>query len=612
MKSVILGHMKSLYFCLLLTLAGFAGHLSAQEGTRLTAEGPKVMAVGEVARLSYTINAKADDFNGPKIDGFLFSGPMLSTSMSTQIINNQVSQSVSYTYNYTLKSTVAGDFTIPPASAVVKGKTYTSEPVTIKVVKGDEQQQGGNQGGQAGQDQANLSNQDLFARVEVDRRQVYKGEQIFATIKIYARVNLARFGDMKMPSFAGFWNEEIPTPNQISLERTSIEGRIYNMGVIRKSILVPQKTGKITIDPFEIECFVNVQRRGQRSVFDDFFGSYETVSRTVKSPPVEITVKPLPPNPPSGFNGAVGKFTVTAGIDKSNVKTNDAVSLKVTVKGNGNLKLIDLPPFHFPADLEVYDPKVTDNITAGSNGLSGSKTFEYLIIPRHAGTFEIPAWNFSSFDPSTGNYKTFTSNPMKIDVSHGENDTSGEIMVTTPGKEDLRVIGNDIRFIKTGKPAFRTRGVHFFGSAGFFMIYVILLLIFTLTILFFRARFRNQADVEGSRYRRAISVSRKRLASARKALENSNQEEFLEALTRALWGYISDKFNLDASGLKRDSIRQLLLSRGVDEQIIRDFIDAIDRAEFMRFAPSAAGEGLQDLLTQSENMIISIEKTYRR
>jgi hypothetical protein len=601
-------NMLKAFSLVILLNSGNAATCLAQASIQITAEGPKVMAVGEVARLAYTINAKADGFTGPKLDGFLFSGPMLSTSMNTQIINGQVSQSVSYTYNYNIQSTQEGVFTIPSASVVVKGKTYTSNPVRIEVLKANQDKQ---QGAQSGTSANGVNQDDLFVKIDVDRSQVYKGEQIFATIKIYTRVTLARFGEIKMPAFGGFWNQEIPTSEQISLERTSYNGRIYNMGVIRKTILVPQKTGKIVIEPFEIECFVNVQRRGQRSPFDDFFGTFETVTKRLKSLPVEITVKPFPENQPAGFNGAVGKFSVTAAIDKHEVKTNEAISLKVNVKGNGNLKLIELPAFRFPADLEVYDPKITDNIDAGSNGITGSKTFEYLIIPRHAGSFEIPAWNFSYFDPASASFKTFTSDIMKINVTKGENE-SDATFVSTPGKEDVRVIGQDIRFIKSGKPNFKVRGDHFFASTGFILCYVILILIFILAILYFRSRFKNLADVEGSRFRKASAISRKRLGLARKYLESSSQDEFLEALTKALWGYVSDKFNINFSNLNRHTISDLLIARGVDEETVKGFIDTIDHAEYLRFAPRSGEDDLNQLLTRSEQVIVSIEKTYRR
>jgi hypothetical protein len=605
MNSEIVGPMKKVILHILLGFS-LAGVLVAQEDITLTAEGPKVMAVGEVSRLSYTINAKADGFTGPKIDGFLFSGPMLATSMSTQIINNKVSQTVTYTYNYNIQSTQEGIFTLPPATAVVKGKTYTSGSLKIEVVKGNQEKQGQTTGSQDG-----VGQEDLFAKVEVDRHQVFKGEQIFATIRIYTRITLARFGEIKMPGFGGFWNQEIPTSEQVSLERTNFNGKIYNMGVIRRTILVPQKTGKIIIDPFEIECFVNIQRKGQRSPFDDFFGNYETVNKRIKSSPVEITVKPFPENQPSGFTGAVGKFTVTAGIDKSEVKTNEAITLKVNIKGNGNIKLIELPEFRFPADLEVYDPKITDNIDAGGNGISGSKTFEYLIIPRHAGSFEIPAWNFSYFDPSSGSFKTFTSGIMSINVIRGENDTEAT-MVSNPGKEDLRVIGQDIRFIKTGKITFRTRGEYFFGSTAFILIYIIISVLFIAALMYYRSRFKNLADVQGSRFRKASSVSRKRLSQARTFLEGSNRDKFLETLTQALWGYISDKFNIPLSDLKRDNIRDLLLSLRVEETTINNLIEAIDQSDYLRFAPGTGETDLHQLLTLSEKVIVDIEKSYRR
>jgi hypothetical protein len=597
--------MKKVILHILLGLS-LAGAIVAQEDIALTAEGPKVMAVGEVSRLSYTINAKADSFTGPKIDGFLFSGPMLATSMSTQIINGKVSQTVTYTYNYNIQSTQEGIFNLPPASAVVKGKTYTSESVKIEVVKGNQEKQDQTKGSPDG-----VGQEDLFVKVDVDRHQVYKGEQIFATIKIYTRITLARFGEIKMPGFGGFWNQEIPTSEQVSLERTSYNGKIYNMGVIRKTILVPQKTGKIIIDPFEIECFVNIQRKGQRSPFDDFFGNYETVNKRIKSSPVEITVKPFPGNQPSGFTGAVGKFTITADIDKNEVKTNEAITLKVNIKGNGNIKLIELPEFRFPADLEVYDPKITDNFDAGGNGISGSKTFEYLIIPRHAGSFEIPAWEFSYFDPTSGSFKTFTSNIMRINVIKGENDSEAT-MVSNPGKEDIRVIGQDIRFIKTGKINFRTKGEYFFGSSLFILLFLFIFLIFIAALLYFRSRFKNLADVQGSRFRKANVISRKRLTQARIFLEDSDRDKFLEALTHALWGYISDKFNIPLSDLKRDNIRDLLLSLNVEETTINNLIEAIDQSDYLRFAPGTGDADLHQLLNLSETVIIDIEKSYRR
>jgi len=592
--------------------------LFGQDKTELTVEAPKVVANGEVFRLSYTINAKCENFNGPRIEGFLYNGPMLSTNMSTQIINGQVTQSVFYTYNYTLQATNTGKFTIPAASATIRNKTYTSPAVTIEVVA-DTRNQGNQQAGQAGQSQGTqpgINSDDLFARVEVDRTQVYKGEQIFAVIKIYTRVNLARLGEMKMPSFGGFWNQEIPTPEQIGLERVNYRGQIYNMGVIRKSILVPQQTGTIVIDPFEIECYVNVQKKRQRSPFDDFFsdsffGSYETLSKKITSPRVEIQVRPFPPGQPAGFTGAVGTFSLTAVPDKTEVKTNEAISLKVNIKGKGNLKLIEMPAIRFPADLEVYDPKITDNIEAGENGISGSKTFEYLIIPRHAGTFTIPAWSFSYLDPAAGQYRTYTSEALTLNISKGEGETDPTI-ISTPGKEDIRVIGQDIRFIKTGN-AHLTRSNRIFAtSPGFYFVYILLILFLVLTLGYFRYQNKNQADIEGTRFRKAISLSRKKLGKARVHLGSGQHEQFMETLLKGLWGYLSDKFNLELSELNRESITGLLSAKEVPEIIIEDLIKTIDQAEFLRYAPSPGEGDYQKLLEQSENIIIQIEKSYRR
>ncbi len=604
-----------LLFIQLLFGLGLFQTVFTQEPVQLTVEAPKVVTSGEVFRLSYSINAKAESFNGPKIEGFLFNGPMLSTSMSTQIINGQVNQSASYTYNYTLQATQEGVFTIPAASAVVKNKSYSCSPVRIEVLKTGAA--GNQQGeGQSGTGNDGLSSDDLFVKVEVDRSSVYKGEQIIATIRVYTRVNLARFGEIKMPDFAGFWNQEIPTPAQVSLERLNYQGKLYNAGILRRSVLVPQQTGKISIDPFEIECMINIPRKNQRSPFgdmfgDSFFGSYETLTKKISSPRVEINVKPFPGNQPAGFTGAVGKFSIQAGLDKHEVSTNEAITLKVVVKGTGNIKLLELPPFNFPADLEIYDPKITDNIDSGSNGITGSKTFEYVIVPRHAGNFDIPAWTFAYFDPAAGAYREFTSEAMQLKVTKGANDSEATI-ISAPGKEDIRIIGQDIRFIKTGKSALRKISHPFFGSTGFWFSYLAIFLLFILLASYLRNKFKNQGDIEGMRFRKAIAVSRKQLAAARHHLAANQSDRFLEALLKGLWGYIGNKFNLNLSELNRDNITDSLVSKGVEQETITGLIETIDSAEYLRYAPPAGDADFQALLQKAEEFIVLIEKSYRR
>ena len=590
---------------------------TSQEAIELTVQAPKVVTVGEVFRLSYSINAKADGFNGPKIEGFLFNGPMLSTSMSTQIINNQVTQSVSYTYNYTLQATTEGVFSLQPATATFKGKTYTSGAVKIEVLKAGAGNQG--QPGQSGQKPAasdGIGPEDLFVRIEVDRNTVYKGEQIQAVIRIYSRVNLARFGEIKMPSYGGFWNQEVPTPEQVSLERTNLNGKLYNVGVLRRAILVPQQTGKIVIDPFQIECFVNVPGRRQRSPFDDFFGesmfgSYETLAKKISSSPVEIQVKPFPSPEPASFTGAVGQYTVTAGIDKNSVKTNEAVTLKVTVRGKGNVKLIDLPPFKFPGDLEVYDPKIADQAETGSGGISGTKTFEYLIVPRHAGVFEIPSWTFTWFDPASGKYSDYTAPAMVLNVEKDPNNNE-TTLISAPGKEDIRVIGQDIRFIKTGIKGFQKVGNGFFGTAIFWFLLILVVLIALLFLGYLRYRFKNMDDREGFRFRKAIAVARKHLAASKSSLEAGKPDLFLEALLKGLWGYLGDKFNLQQSELTREAIEIHLDSQDSDKEITRSLIKVLDTAEYLRYAPGTGNADFKSLLDETEQIIIRIEKSFRR
>ena len=581
---------------------------------RLTATAPKVVEAGEYFRLSYTVNARGSEFNGPRLDNFQFSGPMLSTSMSTQIINGKVSQTSSYTYNYTVQASREGKFKIPPATVTVNGQKYTSNSLEIEVVKttGNRQQQNNaartppvNQ-----PSQGSIDDKDLFVRINTDLKDVFKGEQILAEIKVYTRVSLARFGDIKIPSFKGFWSQEIQVPDQVSLVRENVDGVIYNVGTIKKSILVPQQTGEITIDPFELECFVNV-RSSNRSIFDDFFGSSQTIRKQLVSPAVTINVRPLPAGPPEGYTGAVGSFSMSASLDKTSVKANEALNLNVRINGKGNFKLIDPVSVDFPVDFETYEPKVNDNTSVNENGIRGSRTMEYLIIPRYAGEFEIPPVKFVYFDPREKSYKTITSQAFNIKVERGDEAETGTV-IAGPGREDVRYLGADIRFINTGKLRLLKDKESLLSKPGFFILYPLTALAILIIFLLLQNWQRKRSDTAGMRIRKAGRQSQMRLKQAGRCLKENKKEEFLNEVLKAIWGYIGDKLNLGQANLNREFIEMFLASRNVDTNVIISLISLLDQCEYIRYAPGDSSAELDNIFNDAHDVINKLEQELRR
>ncbi|MCD6347857.1 MAG: protein BatD [Bacteroidales bacterium] len=591
----------------------FSLNTQAQKKISFTASAPRVVEVGEYFRLSYTLNAKGKNFVGPRLDNFVFSGPMLSTNMSTQIINGKVSQSTSYVYNYTVQAQKEGKFNIPSAKVDYKGKTHTSNQLNIEVVKASQKtnsrtNSGANSRQIQGQtaSQANIAKDDLFVRVNVDRKTVYKGEQIFATIKVYTRVNLSHFGDIKLPSFKGFWSQEIPSTEQVSLVRENYNNKIYNVGTIKKTILVPQRSGEITIEPFELECFINQQNRSQ-SIFDDFFGSSQTISKKLMSPAVKITVKPLPSGAPKTFTGAVGKFSMSARIDKTELKANEALTYKVKISGKGNFKLIDSPSVEFPADFEVYDPKLVNNFSTNENGITGSKTFEYLAIPRFGGDFTIPAFTFTFFDPSSGSYKNLASPSFSVKVAKSD-EGDQPTMITRSSGTEVRMLGQDIRYIKTDKLKLQSGSNTWVQSTWFFMLYLIIILLSIFMVLLIHSVQKKRADLVGTKNKMASKISQKRLKKAKVALKEDNKEAFLNEVLTALWGYLGDKLNIDPAGYRRTLIEDYFKSNDVDTDLLNELFALLDECEYIRYSPTDDQGELDKILNTSADIINQMEK----
>jgi hypothetical protein len=573
---------------------------------------PRVLRVGEQFSLEYVINANVSDLEIPGITDFqLLGGPSTSSSTSIQIINGKTTRSVQYTYTYYLRALKEGTFTIAPATAKYKGKTYQSNTVTVEVISGSgSQQQSQTAPGQTqpqAQDQANIqSGDDVFVRLYVDKHSAYLGEQIVAWVKIYTKIQLSGLSQgYKGPEFTGFYKQPVEIPQLTNLEAENVNGEVYYTGTIQKVVLYPQKTGEITIEPFDLGVTIRQQVKSRsRGFFDDFFGpTVQDIPRTITSKAVKIKVKPLPEKPQS-FTGAVGNFTLQTSVDKNALRTNEALTYKVTITGKGNIKLIDEPNVSFPPNIEQFEPKT---VVHQINELSGTKTFEYVLIPRFAGEYKIPPFGFSYFDPAKGDFVTLISGEYAINVEKGDEDTTA-VVVTGMSKEDFRLLGKDILFIKNKPFKLVSEGKLIFGQPYFYMVYGISFVLFLLVIILRRETIRRNANISLVKNRKANRMAGKRLKKAQAYLKQNNREAFHEEVMKALWGYLGDKLTIPVAELSRDKSRNILIQKQVDNELVEGIYALLDNCEYARFAPSAGTSDMQKLYKDAVKLISKLEQ----
>jgi len=586
----------------------FSSQVVAQVSFKATAN--KAVEVGENFRLNFTVNAEGSNFKPPKsFAGFrVLAGPSTSTSSSYQWINGKASQSISNTYSYILQATRAGKFTIPEAQITVDGKVYKSNPITVEVVKGTVNANANQQSEtQSDASTENVKDQ-IFVRINLNKSKVYLGEQIIATIKIYTRVGLRAFDDFKFPAYTGFWSQDIETPNQVSLERENVNGVIYNVGVLRKSILFPQRTGKIKIDPFELSCIVQQKAGKRRNFFGELVDVYKDVKVDLVSPPRTVTVMPLPVGKPASFSGAVGSnFKLSANVDRNQLKNNESLTLKVKISGNGNLKLIDKINIDFPKTFEVYDPKIKENISNTSAGARGTKIFEYLLIPREQGDYVIPSIKFSYFDVDSKEYKTLSVPDIPVKVEKGDAIDLSNTSISV-SKEDIRTLGSDIRFIKQDKFELKPINKHFFGSLAFYLYYLISLFVFVVFVFFMRHKIKQNANAVLMKNKRANKISKKRLKMAASYLKQNDKSRFYDEVIHALWGYLSDKLNIPVSELSRDTVKETLQKHNISEDIIANFLKVIDDCEFAKYAPASESNPMEEDYKRAREVINKFEE----
>ena len=574
----------------------------------LTASAPSRVSVGEQFRLSYTVNTQnVSDFRAGNIPSELevLIGPNRSMQSSYQMINGHTSQSSSITYTYIVAATKGGSYTIPAAHVVVDGKKIASNALTIKVIGStgsNSRPYNGDEGEEVREMGSRISGSDLFIKVSANKKRVFEQEPILLTYKVYTLVQLSQLrGDM--PDLKSFYTQEVDLPQQKSFSLETVNGRPYRTCTWSQYVMFPQTTGKLQIPAITFEGVV-IQQNRNVDPFEAFFNGgsgYVEVKKKIEAPGIEIHVDPLPQRPAT-FSGGVGKFNISAQLDKAETKANDPITLRIIVSGTGNLKLIKQPIINLPKDFDKYEPKVTEQTKLTTAGIEGSKIYDVLIVPRHQGKYEIPPVEFTYFDTSTKRYETVKTEAFQLDVAKG----SGASSVSDfSGQEDLQELNKDIRYIKTGDANQHLTGDFFFGSITYWISIAVLVLVFITLFVIFRQRAIDNANVAAMRGKKANKVATKRLKQAARLMTENKPGEFYDEVLRALWGYVGDKLNIPVAQLSHDNISYKLAERGVHQSIIDKFIGALDECEFERYAP---GDPKGNMSKVYDKAMLAIEK----
>lgn len=582
--------------------------LSASAQNSFTVDAPAVVSTDEIFRVVFTATyegGKVSDFTPPSFEGLeVLAGPIPSTSTSFQSINGQSSTTHAHSYTYTVRAVQEGKMTLGAASVKIGKETYKTEPRTIEAVKGEVPDQGSAASG--GQRQS--AGEDLMLRMSVSKTRAVVGEPVIVTLKLYVQSSaISGFEDVRFPTFDGFWSQEIDAPQNIQFVRENYNGKIYNAALLRRYMLLPQQTGALTIDPSELVCLLQIRAEstGPRSIFDDFFSSYQTIRKRVTSEPVTINVSALPAGAPASFTGGVGSFRLSAGFDSDSVAAHEATSLKITISGTGNINLVDAPKVQLPADFEAYDVRKTENISTGESGSTGTLTFEYPFIPRAPGVFDIDPVEFTYYDIAAGRYRTLSSGPLRLKVGEGTR-TDAAVIPSGVSKRSVESLGEDIRFIST-VPRLKKAGRMMVGSPAMLIIPVVIVLAAAVVWVLLSRSIARRSDVAGTRNRKAMKVARARLKNASAFLRQGLYSAFYEELHKALHGYISDKLMLPVADLTRERIGEELRSRGKDEAVIQELSDILDACEYARYAPASGSEAMEKHYQQAVKVISQIE-----
>lgn len=621
--------MKKLRFFLSLLFLTTIGSVWAQVSIRVQA--PSEVIQGDRFRVAYVVNTSdVDDF---KIDAFeglveLF-GPSRSQSSSFSMVNGKTTSSSSVTFTYTVTTDKAGTFRIPAATVTSGGQTVKSSSPSITVLPSGSGSSGNSgSSGQSGQSSAQphssqadrmhtqnvgdrITNKDIFIAVTASKKRIYEQEAVLLTYKLYTLVNVNSL-EGKMPELDGFHVQEINRQRQPELKMEHYNGKNYGTVVWSQYVVFPQQTGTMTIPEIKYEATI-IQQNRSADPFDIFFGGgsmVQEVKKTVMAPAVTLQVDALPTPKPANFSGAVGKYTIKSSLTPQQLKANDATTLRLTISGTGNMKLMKAPTVAWPKDFENYDPKTEDKTHIGATGSSGSMLYDYIAVPRHQGKFELPPVEFCYFDPDAREYKTIATEGYTIDVEKGKG--GGTSSTSNLTKEEVELLNSDIRYIKTGEPSYLNADSALFGSLRYWLIYGVAALIFAVLCIVFRRKAAQSADIARQRGRGASKVASRRLKQARKLLKENNATAFYEETMKALWGYVGDKLNIAVSDLNKDNVRERLTNRQMSAELIDAFMRTLDDCEFARFAPGDPAATMDKIYASAEDVINKMDNELKR
>ena len=610
------------HFVLIAGMVLTAAFSYAAEKVSFVANAPMLVAAGEAFRVEFKLNAKPDDdsFEAPSFEGFdVIAGPSVYRGSSVQYINGSVTQTYEYTYTFVLLPKQNGQFTIGEAEVSVDDTPYRTQPVKVEVIEEKEEPgqatppSGGSQSQQSTSPQGQVAADDILLRVSLSRSSVYKGEPVLAAIKLYRRITLVGLNDAKFPAFNGFWTQELNAENYPQ-QRETINGKIYESVVLREYLLYPQQAGTLTIEPAEVEAVAQVVVQNNRSR-DPFFGNMPdiyNVNRKVRSPKVTLRVKELPAGAPASFTGAVGHFSMTETPPSTQVAANSAATYTLRIAGSGNLRFLQAPKFSLPSSFEQYDVKTTEQIKISAGGASGYRQFEYPFIARAEGEYEIAPMEFSYFDPKKGQYVTLATQPLVMNITPDERGGSSEVHIARGlTKEEVKLLGEDIRFIKSGNPHLKPMNRPLLFSGLYFLWVGLILIAFVLLFVLLRKQIRDRRNTVLIRGKRASKVAVQRFRSAKRAMQEENRYAFYEEMSQALWGYMSDKFNIPVANLTKENVREELLKRGVSQEVAQSFSTIITRCEEAQYAPMASAR-MSDVYKEGVEFISHLESIIKK
>ncbi len=596
-----------------------SGFTVATAQVTFKATAPAAVVQGEQFRLSFVLNEEGKDLRLPDLSDFeVLFGPSTSTSFSQRTVNGKTTSERSISYTYILMAKDIGTFTIPPAMIQVDGSEYKSNSLTVEVLPPDEASAQDPSSGAAekrrGEERSTtasptVSAKDAFIRAIVSKGSPYEQEGFTVTFRLYTTLNIVNFGKIRFPEFEGFMVEEIELPMNQQLQMERYEGRNYYTADLRKTLLFPQRSGQITIPSGSIEMVFSVPS-GRR--VSTFFGSQEVmvdVKKEMVTNPVAIKVKPLPANRPASYANAVGMFAMKPSISTTHTRANEAITLRLELSGTGNLKLIRDPEVRFPDNFETYDPTVNNSFNVMTNGLNGIRTIEYMAIPRYEGNYTIPPVEFTYFDLSSNSYKTLFTPEYKLKIDKG--DPSAVSTGAFVSRQDVKV-EQDIRFLKTGEPSYTSSTNFFAGSLGYWLWYLIPLVLLVIAYLINRKLAIENANVALMRTKKANKVAIRRLKVAERYLKEQNKESFYEEVLRAVWGYFSDKLSIPVARLSKNNIEAELYEYGVGDELVNTFMNILDACEFARYAPAESNVAMDQIYDDTLTAIGEMENRLKK